>query len=28
MCAYAAGKGWVNADGGILAHIEPPHRPV
>ena len=25
MCAYAAGKGWVEADGGILAHIEP-HR--
>jgi hypothetical protein len=23
MCAYAAGKGWVEADGGILAHIEP-----
>jgi betaine-aldehyde dehydrogenase len=22
MCAYAAGKGWVEADGGILAHIE------
>jgi hypothetical protein len=23
MCAYAAGKGWVEADGGIVAHIEP-----
>lgn len=22
MCAYAAGKGWVEDDGGILAHIE------
>jgi hypothetical protein len=22
MRAYAAGKGWVEADGGILAHIE------
>jgi hypothetical protein len=22
MCAYAAGKGWVEADGGVLAHIE------
>ena len=22
MCAYAAGKGWVEADGGIVAHIE------
>jgi hypothetical protein len=22
MCEYAAGKGWVEADGGILAHIE------
>jgi hypothetical protein len=22
MQAYAAGKGWVEADGGILAHIE------
>jgi hypothetical protein len=21
MCAYAAGKGWVDDDGGILAHI-------
>ena len=21
MCAYAAGKGWVEADGGVLAHI-------
>ena len=28
MCAYAAGKGWVEPDGGILAHIEPPRRPV
>ncbi len=25
MCAYAAGKGWVEPDGGILAHIEPGH---
>jgi len=25
MCAYAAGKGWVEADGGIVAHIEPRH---
>jgi hypothetical protein len=24
MCAYAAGKGWVEADGGIQAHIERP----
>ena len=24
MCAYAAGKGWVEDDGGVLAHIEPP----
>ena len=24
MCAYAAGKGWVGADGAILAHIERP----
>jgi hypothetical protein len=24
MCAYAAGKGWMEADGGILAHIERP----
>jgi hypothetical protein len=24
MCAYAAGKGWVEADGAILAHIERP----
>jgi hypothetical protein len=24
MCAYAAGKGWVEADGGILAHVEWP----
>lgn len=22
MVAYAAGKGWVEADGGIVAHIE------
>jgi hypothetical protein len=22
MCAYAASKGWVEADGAILAHIE------
>jgi hypothetical protein len=22
MCAYAAGKGWVEPDGGILAHID------
>ena len=22
MCAYAAGKGWVEPDGGILAHVE------
>jgi hypothetical protein len=22
MCAYAADKGWVEADGGILAHVE------
>ena len=22
MCAYAAGKGWVDPDGGVLAHIE------
>jgi len=22
MCAYAAGKGWVEAGGGLLAHIE------
>jgi hypothetical protein len=22
MCAYAAGKGWVEADGGVIAHIE------
>ncbi len=27
MCAYAAGKGWVEADGGILAHIEPHPEP-
>jgi hypothetical protein len=23
MVAYAAGKGWVEDDGGIVAHIEP-----
>ena len=23
MCAYAASKGWVDAGGGLLAHIEP-----
>jgi hypothetical protein len=23
MCEYAAGRGWVEADGGIVAHIEP-----
>jgi hypothetical protein len=23
MCNYAAGKGWVESDGGIVAHIEP-----
>lgn len=22
MCEYAAGRGWVEADGGIVAHIE------
>ena len=22
MCAYAAGKGWIETDGGIQAHIE------
>jgi hypothetical protein len=22
MCAYAAGKGWIEADGGIVAHVE------
>jgi hypothetical protein len=22
MCAYAAGQGWVESDGGVLAHIE------
>ncbi len=22
MCAYAAGKGWVEPDGGVVAHIE------
>ena len=21
MCVYAAGKGWVEADGGLVAHI-------
>ncbi len=26
MCAYAAGKGWVEPDGGVLAHIEPAAR--
>jgi hypothetical protein len=25
MCAYAAGKGWVQPDGGLLAHIERAH---
>jgi len=25
MCAYAAGKGWVEPDGGVLAHIEASH---
>lgn len=25
MCAYAAGKGWVEPDGGVLAHIEQGH---
>ena len=25
MCAYAAGKGWVDAGGGLLAHIEQEH---
>jgi hypothetical protein len=23
MCDYAAGRGWVEADGGIVAHVEP-----
>ncbi len=23
MCEYAAGRGWVEADGGIVAHVEP-----
>jgi hypothetical protein len=23
MCVYAAGKGWVEPDGGVVAHIEP-----
>ena len=27
MCAYAAGKGWVEPDGGVLAHIESGLRP-
>ncbi|MFZ0250961.1 MAG: hypothetical protein WAL61_13525 [Acidimicrobiales bacterium] len=27
MCAYAAGKGWVEPDGGVLAHIEPGQEP-
>jgi hypothetical protein len=22
MCAYAAGKGWLEADGGVVAHID------
>ncbi|HSZ37249.1 MAG TPA: hypothetical protein VK773_09175 [Acidimicrobiales bacterium] len=22
MCEYAAGRGWIEADGGIVAHIE------
>ncbi len=22
MCAFAAGKGWVEADGGVVADIE------
>ena len=22
MCAYAAGRGWVEADGGVVAHID------
>ena len=26
MVAYAAGKGWVDADGGVVAHIERPRR--
>jgi hypothetical protein len=25
MCAYAAKKGWVEPDGGVLAHIEAGH---
>jgi hypothetical protein len=28
MCAYAAGKGWVEADGGLRAHIERRGGPV
>jgi len=28
MCAYAAGKGWVEADGGVVAHIERRDQPV
>jgi hypothetical protein len=27
MCAYAARKGWVEPDGGVLAHIEPGQEP-
>jgi hypothetical protein len=27
MCAYAAGKGWVEPDGGVLAHIERGQKP-
>ena len=23
MCEYAAGRGWIEADGGIVAHVEP-----
>ena len=23
MCVYAAGKSWVEPDGGVLAHVEP-----
>jgi len=22
MCAYAAGKGWVEPDGGVIAHVD------
>jgi hypothetical protein len=25
MCAYAAGKGWVEPDGGVVAHIDRGH---